>query len=242
MSWGRNEVVNTAGPDLIYASFDTIGLPNEAALTLGDSGGGWFLVDAMGVVRLAAISFSRTGPYQQDDGMGAPDGNFFEAALFDYGGLWIGDPGTWYADNPVNLPSVALATRISNRVSWINSVISSSNVDTDMDGILADFDNCRFEPNVSQSALGGVGTTTPDGIGDACQCGDVTGDGRVDFFDAEWTKREALGLAAPFFQFPDRCDVLGDGTCDGMDALLMRHAGSGSISPLFGQYCEAAQP
>ena len=195
----------------------------------------------MGTLRLAAVSFSRTGPYQQDVG-GSPDGNPFEAALFDYGGLWIGIPPTFYAENPVNLASVALATRISSRVAWINSVISLSSVDTDMDGILDDFDNCRFEPNPSQSDLGGLGSSTPDGIGDACQCGDVTGDGKVDFFDAEWTKREALGLAAPFFQFPDRCDLIGDGTCDGMDALLMRHAGSGSVSPLIGQYCEAALP
>ncbi|GEM_PF-1077598 len=243
ISWGRNQIGGTFGLELAYASFDTIGLPNEAALTLGDSGGAWFLSDAMGTIRLAGISFARTGPYQYDAG-GSPDGNPFEAALFDYGGLWVGQVGNevWYAENPVNFPSFGLATRISARIAWIDSVISLGSGDIDNDGILDSFDNCMHTANPTQSDTGGVGTATPDGIGNACQCGDATGDGQVTSFDAEWVKRQAIGLAAPFFQQPGNCDVVGDGTCDGMDALLIRHAAAGSVSPLFGQNCENALP
>lgn len=243
ISWGRNEVGGTVGLELVYATFDTTGLPNEAALTNKDSGGAWFLADAMGTIRLAAISFARTGPYQQDAG-GVPDGQPFEAALFDYGGLWVGDPGEelWFADNPVNFPSFGLATRISSRIAWINSVIAVGSADTDQDGILDAFDNCPFAANPTQSDSGGIGTATPDGIGNACQCGDVTGEGQVTTFDAEWIKRQALGLAAPLFLVPDNCDVIGDGTCDGMDALLIRHAAAGSVSPLFGQNCQSTIP
>ena len=63
--------------------------------------------------------------------------------------------------------------------------------DTDGDTVLDPFDNCLYQPNVDQSDLGGVGTPSeptgaqPDGTGDACQCGDVNGDGRVDVADAD---------------------------------------------------------
>ncbi len=243
ISWGRNEIGGTAGPQALYATFDTIGLDTEAALTLGDSGGGWFVLDAMNTLRLAAISLSRTGPYQQDAG-GTPDGAPFEAALFDYGGLWVGNPGTetFIAENPVNAPSVGIATRISGRIAWISSVISAADSDTDGDGIFDEFDNCPYTPNASQTDSGGVATAGPDGIGDLCQCGDVTGEGQVNSFDAEWIKRYALGLPSPLFNVGGNCDVEGNGVCDGMDALLVRHAAAGTVSPFFGQNCENARP
>lgn len=243
VSWGRNEVGGTAGSQAIYATFDTIGLPTEAALTLGDSGGGWFIMDAMNTLRLAGISLARTGPYQQDAG-GVPDGNPFEAALFDYAGLWVGQPGneTFVAENPVNVPSFGIATRISDRIAWISTVIAAEDEDSDDDGIFDGFDNCPYVPNVDQADSGGIGTATPDGIGDVCQCGDVTGEGQVNSFDAEWIKRAALGLSAPLFQAPGNCDVEGNGACDGIDALLVRHAAAGMVSPFFGQNCENAAP
>lgn len=243
ISWGRNIVEGTSGLELIRAGFDTIGLPTEGGLSSGDSGGGWFAVDAQGTMRLMAISFSVTGPFQLD-AAGTPDGNSFNAVLFDIGGLWVGDPGAavFVAENPVNIPGNAFATRISERIDWIGSVISLSSMDSDGDGVLDAFDNCPHLPNVDQLDSGGVGTGIPDGIGDACQCGDVTGDGEANSFDAEWIKRQALGLAAPLFLVPENCDVTGDMACDGMDALLVRHAAAGNTSPFFGQSCPNAVP
>jgi hypothetical protein len=243
ISWGRNLITGTYGANLIYANFDKVGLPTEAGLSVGDSGGGWFITDPMGTVRLAGVSFATTGPFQFDVG-GAPDGSPFEAVLFDLGGLWVGRPGseTFIAENPINTPGLAIGTRISARIAWINTIISATDVDTDMDGVLDEFDNCVFTANPSQSDSGGIGTATPDGIGDACQCGDVTAEGEVNAFDAEWIKREALSLPAPLFLVPGNCDVTGEGLCNGMDALLVRHAAAGTISPFFGQNCPNATP
>ena len=93
ISWGHNEVTNSLGAIQIYARFDNFTLSDEAGLSPGDSGGAWFVRDSQGLLRLAGISEAVTGPFQHDDGYGAPDGNLFEAAIFDIGGLWVGGLG-----------------------------------------------------------------------------------------------------------------------------------------------------
>lgn len=66
ISWGRNVVSGTLGPDQIFARFESNGLPEEAGLSAGDSGGAWFVQDAQGLTRLAGISYAVTGPFQFD--------------------------------------------------------------------------------------------------------------------------------------------------------------------------------
>lgn len=244
VSWGRNRVSGTFGTDLLHARFDRTGLPTEGGLSTGDSGGGWFILDAFGVPRLAAISFAVTGPFQQDLG-GAPDGVVFGATLFDIGGLWVGEPGdeVLIPENPVDIAGVAFGTRISSRIGWIETVVPLDTIDSDNDGVPDGQDNCPHVFNPSQTDTGGLGFgTTPDGIGNACQCGDVTGEGQVNDTDAAFIKRQALGLAAPLFLVPDNCDVTGDGRCTGVDGTLIRHAAAGSIPEAFGQFCPNAQP
>ena len=244
ISWGRNVVTGTLGNNQLYARFEINGLPQEAGLTTGDSGGPWFAPDGQGLLRLVGVSFGVTGPYAMDVG-GSPNGSVFEAALVDLGGLWVGSPGNqvFIPENPVNVPSVIVASRISDRIGWIATVIDLSTEDTDRDGVANQFDNCPFLANASQADNGGLGfSATPDGIGNACQCGDVTGEGQVNDTDAAFIKRQALGLAAPLFLVPNNCDVSGDGDCNGTDATLIRHAAAGSVSPLFGQNCPNARP
>lgn len=244
ISWGRNVVTGTLNANQIYARFESNGLPTEAGLTTGDSAGPWFAADGQGLMRLVGVSFGATGPYQLD-AAGSPTGGVFEAALFDVGGLWVGAPGNavLVPENPVNVPGVGVASRISDRIGWISTLIDLSTEDTDRDGIANQFDNCPWTPNASQLDNGGLGsTTTPDGIGNACQCGDVTGEGQVNDTDAAFIKRHALGLMAALFLVPDNCDVTGDGSCNGTDATLIRHAAAGSVSPLFGQHCPSAVP
>ena len=54
-------------------------------------------------------------------------------------------------------------------------------------------DNCPFEPNAGQADTGGIGVgSPPDGIGDACQCGDVNGDGFVTSADSAIILRSQL--------------------------------------------------
>lgn len=244
ISWGRNVIAGTLLANNIYARFEINGLPQEAGLTIGDSGGPWFAPDGQGLMRLIGVSFAVTGPYQLDVA-GAPSGIPFQAALVDLGGLWVGDVGdeVFITDNPVNVVSVAIASRISNRISWISNYIDLTTEDTDRDGVLNQFDNCPWISNANQADNGGLGSsTTPDGIGNVCQCGDVTGEGQVNDTDAAFIKRHALGLSAPLFIVPNNCDVTGEGTCNGTDATLIRHAAIGNVSPRFGQNCRNAIP
>ncbi|MFQ5514592.1 MAG: thrombospondin type 3 repeat-containing protein [Myxococcota bacterium] len=84
-----------------------------------------------------------------------------------------------------------------------------TNCDVDSDGVLNFSDNCRFAANPGQQDNGGIGAgSTPDGIGDVCQCGDVDGDGvltPVDVMDAR------MGLADPshLVVAPEKCNVIG---------------------------------
>ncbi len=113
----------------------------------------------------------------------------------------------------------------------------------DMDGDLwpDELDNCPNRANLSQLDSGGVGLGSgPDGIGDACQCGDVTDDGIVTSVDAIFVNRFALGLAAPGFSVAGKCDVTGDGVCNTIDAIFINRAALSLSAPSFGQNCEFA--
>jgi hypothetical protein len=242
-SWGRNVVESGVGNE-IYARFEINGLAVEGGLSSGDSGGAWFIRDGLGLLRIAAISFAMTGPYQADAG-GAPDGLPFEAPLFDIGGLWVGNPGSevFIDENPVPIPAALFGTRVSKRLDWIGLIVGFSPEDTDGDGVPNDQDNCPYRANADQLDAAGLGfSSPPDGIGDVCQCGDVTGEGQVNDTDATFIRRQALGLSAPLFLVPGNCDVTGEGLCNGTDATLIRHAAAGNVSALFGQNCPNALP
>jgi hypothetical protein len=115
--------------------------------------------------------------------------------------------------------------------------------DCDADGVADAEDNCPHVANADQLDSGGVNTTEPDGIGDACQCGDVSNNGIVNGQDANAIRRRALGSGSiPTFASPFKCDVSGNGSCNGQDANAVKAAALGQPSPLFGQNCQAADP
>ena len=138
----------------------------------------------------------------------------------------------------------ALEERISARLDWIGQFVTLPDpIDSDADGWPDFQDNCPFAANAGQEDFGGVGSGSPsDGIGNACQCGDVTGDGYVTGSDATFIKRWALGLSAPLFLVPGNCDVTGEGNCTGSDGTFVKLAALGFTAPLFGQNCENALP
>jgi len=112
--------------------------------------------------------------------------------------------------------------------------------DPDADGWPNRIDVCPFTSNTGQEDCctpGSGSTSNPDGIGDACQCGDVTGDGASNSFDATMIKRQALGLSAPLFNVPKNCDVTGDGACNSFDATMITRKALGLSAPLFGNNC-----
>jgi hypothetical protein len=97
-------------------------------------------------------------------------------------------------------------------------------------------DNCPYAANPTQDDTGGLSTLPPDGIGDVCQCGDLTGNGMVDTADLA-KLRWSLGNA---YDPGELCDV-GSGCTTG-DVSRMTFA-LGSLDPsVLLQACTPANP
>ena len=100
--------------------------------------------------------------------------------------------------------------------------------DSDEDGIPDDEDNCPHTPNPDQADNGGFNTDTPDGIGDACQCGDVNGNGMTNNTDGVLIERCVQGLSPcegggpELLAEPGNCDVNGNGQCNSIDGTTVR--------------------
>ncbi|MGE0857895.1 MAG: hypothetical protein AB7I01_06525 [Gammaproteobacteria bacterium] len=116
--------------------------------------------------------------------------------------------------------------------------------DTDQDKILDRLDNCPFIQNNPNTDNGGVGTgSAPDGIGDACQCGDLDGDGRVTLADAGRIRQALADPEGAALTGPElgRCAVDPDGAgCDVLTASLIERAVTvGDLT--LAQTCEVAE-
>jgi hypothetical protein len=115
--WGENQVAGIVGGTLSVL-FDQAGLPQEAHISGGDSGGAVFLKDG-NVWKLAGINSD------VDHFASGPDGGGpYNASMFDQRGSYRADGTLVTGDAPV--PSGFYAARISSRIAWINSVIGSS--------------------------------------------------------------------------------------------------------------------
>jgi hypothetical protein len=112
--WGENQVTGVQD-NLLFATFDQNGTSNEAHLSAGDSGGAFFINDN-GTWKLAGINYAVDGPYHF-----SPGDSGFVGALFDTRGLY--DADGQFISGAAPVPSAMYATRISNRLSWIRSVI-----------------------------------------------------------------------------------------------------------------------
>jgi lysophospholipase L1-like esterase len=111
--------------------------------------------------------------------------------------------------------------------------------DFDGDAVANAQDNCDWASNPGQQDGGGVASSVADGIGDACQCGDLRPNGRVDLGDSVAVQRVVAGLAAGPTA-PDRCSVVGGSSdCDAADALAIRQALAGAVAAVT-QVCRAA--
>jgi hypothetical protein len=104
-------------------------------------------------------------------------------------------------------------------------------------------DNCPWAANSDQLDRGGIGLATPDGDGDRCQCGDVTGDGVVNSADATMITRWAIGLSAKQFNIPGNCDVTSatDDSCNSSDATIITREALG-LPPGAQRLCPNAHP
>ncbi len=92
--------------------------------------------------------------------------------------------------------------------------------DFDGDRVLDAADNCRFTANPDQADA----SVPSDGEGDACTCGDLQDDGRVDLLDAVILAR-ALQSLAPGIADPAKCSVTGGSTdCIATELFALRAA------------------
>jgi hypothetical protein len=128
--WGRNLMegslngVSDAGIQ-IYANFNSAGVPDECHLSVGDSGGGVFVLEN-GLWRLAGINYAVEGPFRFP-----PAGAEFYATLFDERGLQVEEsPDNWGAvvEGPEEVPSGFLSTRVSQYMTWVRGVTGDSGV------------------------------------------------------------------------------------------------------------------
>ncbi|MCB0338503.1 MAG: thrombospondin type 3 repeat-containing protein, partial [Bdellovibrionales bacterium] len=120
------------------------------------------------------------------------------------------------------------------------------NLDSDGDGVADINDNCPYKSNPLQRDSGGILSSTPDGIGDVCQCGDVTGNGIIDKLDLR-AMQKALDITKPdTLNAPELCNLSDEGTCGKEDATILRKIlssiVSGSGSQVLPKKCTAAQP
>ena len=148
----------------------------------------------------------------------------------------------------VNNNSVQLRTTSSSTANTtVNTVLSIGSVsdtfsvstdDSDADGVYDAIDNCPDTSNSDQIDRGGVNTTSPDGIGDACQCGDVNGDGNITNTDSRLIRLSMFGWSLPSYDSAF-CDVSGDSQCTNTDAVIIQRTLLG-FPPGISQSCTAS--
>jgi hypothetical protein len=134
-SWGQNVIDLATGAgagfgDVIAYDFDANGIPNEATVSAGDSGGGVFINDN-GTWKLAGVTLGvDAGPFSIT---GDPHDPGFQAAIYDKRGLYGGgtfNPSTgtytWnlISNGIVPQPTLASASRISTNLSFINNTLA----------------------------------------------------------------------------------------------------------------------
>ena len=177
--WGRNVVADivpysSGSPwTFLQATFDSNGLVHEAHLSVGDSGGGVFILEN-GLWCLAGIN------YGVDEIFTAPDSSSgLIAAIFDATGYYVqrtSPSGTTYPQIPPNpdgsnVPTSFYSTQVSARMSWIAGVLksNSSPLPTDPSVLpaesFASWEHGYFTPSdIANSAVSGPGAD-PDGDG-----------------------------------------------------------------------------
>ncbi|HVM62600.1 MAG TPA: PKD domain-containing protein [Verrucomicrobiae bacterium] len=138
--WGENTVagvytdtVDFTAAQMLYAGFQSSANSNECDLSVNDSGGAMFIQDggSTGTWKLAGIHYAVGDAYVSTNGA---SGSGFYAAIVDFRGLYLDECGTgcWTLAAPTNNPTAVanpfafLSTRVSARVSWINSILNAA--------------------------------------------------------------------------------------------------------------------
>jgi hypothetical protein len=120
---------------------------------------------------------------------------------------------------------------------------ASPTPDADQDGVPNAADNCALRANPQQSDSGGPGSALPDGIGNTCQCGDVSDDGIVNGADVQDLRSALAAGAFGSLAAPAKCRVNGAwAPCSLLDVVLLRRTlqPPAPLGPGLAQTCEAS--
>ena len=142
---------------------------------------------------------------------------------------------------PTRMPPLATSVVDSEATGlvedWINHIVDASQMclgaDSDNDGWLDAADFCPTVANAANLDSDG------DGIGDVCQCGDVTDDQSLDALDLSAYRRVLAGVDADFSR-PGLCNTWEDGSpCDLLDVVVIARRLAG-LTPIPQRYCSPA--
>lgn len=131
-------------------------------------------------------------------------------------------------------------TSVAASGGWAEVSVGS---DGDGDSVMDGSDNCPYASNPDQADRGGVGAgSLADGIGDACQCGDITGDGRVSVADVTVLRRSLLIPPTATQTRPQLCDVGGSAGCSLADSVIISRALLTPPTAVISAACDPASP
>jgi para-nitrobenzyl esterase len=133
---------------------------------------------------------------------------------------------------------------LTNDADNCDTVTNSDQADHDLDTVGSACDACPYAANLDQADTSGVGGGGPDGIADACQCGDVDDDVAhdVDAADLAALRLALAGVTALSPGGQAKCSVAGGTTaCDLLDSVVIARR-LASLQPLLAPACDAATP
>ena len=126
-----------------------------------------------------------------------------------------------------------------------DGVASTMDEDIDSDERRNEDDNCIYTANTAQIDSGGLewlDSNLPEGIGDACQCGDSTGDGVISSSETEDLAMLLIHQVVPDAAVASRCSVDDDESCTIRDVVIHKRALGQAVLPsdFETDQCEAA--
>jgi len=133
----------------------------------------------------------------------------------------------------------------SGLVSLASSTVVASTIPDDFDEDLRrdEDDNCVYTSNVAQMDQGGLKTSTEDGVGDACQCGEGEGSGKILVAENDLANMLShLRGVTPAGFAEARCSVANPSTCTIHDAAVLASALSSPATVALDNVCNADTP
>ena len=219
------------GSELFYVFGNTAGL---SALGVTPDAGDALLSDAMQTAWTSyadngvPIATPAWGPFAPGPGNPASEGSAF---------VWNLDAG-----NNLTNSYVQAGTLRDGRCAQLAN--PANNLNGDFDSFTNDRDNCPYATNTDQADAGSIGSDPSDGIGDRCQCGDVTDNGIVDGGDVARLRGVLAGGPALSIHGVSKCNVESNSAaCDIVDvAVMRRRLATPTLGPGIQQVCAAANP